>query len=171
MEEVDYCGSASRVSAIPHTGPALKILAEAGWLNVIITNQSGIGRGYFSEIDYEAVNEELFRQLGFRTEAAYFCPDTPEKKTRRRKPGTGMIEEASRDLGIDPAISWFVGDKTSDIACGKAAGCRTILVLTGYGEDHRDSHPDHIVTDAAAAANLILSNPAQAGAAGGELTR
>src|SRR5690606_8432443 len=106
----------------------------AGWAPIIITNQSGIGRGYFTTDDYQAVNAELFRQLG-RSLPAYHCPDHPEAPTPRRKPGTGMVAEAVRDHGVDPAQSWFVGDKAVDIACGRTAGCRTILVRTGYGKN------------------------------------
>lgn len=159
MAEVDYCGSPAHVRAFPSAGNALRSLEQEGWINVIITNQSGIGRGYFSQSDYEAVNEELFHQLGVRTAGTYFCPETPEQATHRRKPFTGMVEEACRDLAIDPKKSWFVGDKTSDIACGKAAGCRTILVLTGYGAEHRTSAPNHVAADAAGAASIILSQP------------
>jgi histidinol-phosphate phosphatase family protein len=158
MEEVDYCGDPARVTVIAGAGPAIRDLKSAGWLNVVITNQSGIGRGYFSVADYEAVNAELIRQLGSSWDAAYFCPEAPPSPSRRRKPGAGMLEEACRDLHIDPRQSWLVGDKTSDIACGREFGCRTILVLTGYGNHHTACEPDFTVDDAAQAARLILES-------------
>ncbi len=156
MREDDYCGHPSRVHAIPGAGAALAELHASGWLNVLITNQSGIGRGYFTFADYEAVNAELFRQLG-QTLPAYCCADHPDTPTPRRKPGAGMIEEAVRDHGIDPAKSWMIGDKDIDIACGRAAGCRTILVLTGYGEKHRGCGADFIAANVAEAARRILT--------------
>lgn len=157
MREEDHCDHPSRVHAIPGAADALAKLHGQGWMNVIITNQSGIGRGYFTVEQYKAVNEELFRQLNHTIDATYFCADHPNTPTPRRKPGTGMIEEAARDHGIDPARSWYIGDKDIDIACGKNAGCRTILVLTGYGEKHRDCGADFIAQDVVEAINHILT--------------
>ena len=88
--------------------------------------------------EYEAVNAELFRQLGGGIDAVYFCPEHPENATVRRKPGTGMLEEAKRDHQIAVEKSWFIGDKDTDVLCGRRAGCKTILVLTGYGKNYRD---------------------------------
>lgn len=155
MEEVDYCGSPELVRVIPGAGQALARLSEAGWKNVLITNQSGIGRGYFSEQDYQAVNARLFELLGITMDGVYFCPDV--QPTPRRKPAPGMVHEACRDLGIDPSRSWFVGDKPADIECGKTVGCRTILVKTGYGSGHLDCGADHIAENSTSAADLILS--------------
>lgn len=158
MEEVHYCNDPAKVRAFPAAAAALKKLREAGWLNVIITNQSGIASGKISLQEYQAVEAELSRQLGRLVDAVYFCPDSPAAPTHRRKPGTGMIEEAIRDLGIDPARSWMVGDKDIDIACGRAAGCRTILVKTGYGTRHASSEPDIFTDDIAEAAKIILTS-------------
>lgn len=160
MREVDYCGDPAFVEAIPGAGDALRDLSSHGWLHVIITNQSGIGRGFFSEEDFHAVNDELFRQLGVNPDAVYFCPDAPQAASSRRKPSPTMVIEACRDLGIDPTQSWFVGDKEVDIDCGRASGCRTILVLTGYGADCAATcRPDFIEPSAPAAARRILSAP------------
>ena len=156
MDEMNYCDDPSHVRAVPGAATCLAELHNDGWLNIIVTNQSGIGRGYFTTADYEAVNAELFRQLGGAIDAAYFSPDHPDHATRRRKPGTGMIEEASRDHGVAPEKSWFVGDKDSDIICGRNAGCRTILVLTGYGRQHRDCGANFIARDIVEAAQIIF---------------
>lgn len=156
MREEDYCDHPSRVHAIPGAAAAMARLQAAGWLAVILTNQSGIGRGYFTSADYEAVNAELFRQLG-RPLPAYCCADHPDTPTPRRKPGTGMLDEAAREHLVDPARSWMVGDKDIDIACGRAAGCRTILVLTGYGEKYRNCGADHVAQDVVEAIDLILA--------------
>jgi D-glycero-D-manno-heptose 1,7-bisphosphate phosphatase len=159
MDEVNFCGGPAKVRAMPGAAESLAELRRHGWLNVMITNQSGIGRGLFSVADYQAVNAELFRQLGGAIDAAYFCPERPDKATARRKPGTGMIEEAKRDYQIAIEKSWFVGDKDSDILCGRNAGCKTILVLTGYGHDHRDCGPHFIAKDIVEAAQIILREP------------
>jgi D-glycero-D-manno-heptose 1,7-bisphosphate phosphatase len=157
MREEDYCDHPSRVHAFPAAAEALRELRAQGWLCVMITNQSGIGRGYFTEADYEAVNAELFRQLGTPMDAVYCCADHPDTPTPRRKPGTGMLDEAVRDLGIDSKQSWLIGDKDIDIACGRAAGCRTVLVLTGYGEKYRACGADHVAKDVAEAIQFILA--------------
>jgi len=159
MEEVDYCRDPAHVRAFPGLAAELRKLKDQGWKIIIITNQSGIGRGYFTTEEYQAVQAELERQLGGIIDATYFCPDHPDLPSTRRKPAPGMVEEAARDWDIDLAASWFVGDKSVDVDCGKAAGCRTILVLTGYGQSQAEKiQPDHITPDALAAIELILSS-------------
>ncbi len=171
MEEVNYCADPALVRVFPGTAAALRRLTQAGYLCVIITNQAGIGRGYFSETAYQAVQCELLRQLECQeTEkpvpftpliaASYFCPDAPSTLSARRKPEPGMVLEAARDLNIDLARSWFVGDKRADVECGQRAGTRTILVQTGYGEKEakNGAAPHFIAKDVVAAAALILQN-------------
>jgi D-glycero-D-manno-heptose 1,7-bisphosphate phosphatase len=134
MEEVNYCADPSRVRVFSGVREALRVLKEAGFLNIVVSNQSGIGRGYFSEAQYHAVQRELLRQLGEGSiDAGYFCPDAPETPSTCRKPEPGMLLEAARDLGIDLGRSVMVGDKTSDIECARRAGTRSVLVATGYG--------------------------------------
>jgi len=157
MEEVHYCNDPASVRAVPGAAATLARLRAAGWLNIIVTNQSGLASGKILPFQYEAVEAELGRQLGGFVDATYFCPDAPQSPTPRRKPGTGMLEEAAHDHGIDLSQSWMVGDKNIDIACGRTAGCRTILVLTGYGEKHAGCGADFVVRDAAEAAERILS--------------
>ena len=91
-------------------------------------------------------------------DAVYFCADAASAPGPRRKPGTGMIEEAVRDLGIDRSRSWMVGDKDIDIECGRAAGCRTILVRTGYGAGHLASNPDFVADGIRGAVDFILQH-------------
>jgi D-glycero-D-manno-heptose 1,7-bisphosphate phosphatase len=157
MEEMHFSADLSKVHAIAGAGHSLAELRRHGWLNVMITNQSGIARGFFTVEEYEAVNAELFRQLGGGIDAVYFCPEHPENATARRKPGTGMLEEATRDHQIAVEKSWFIGDKDTDILCGQRAGCKTILVLTGYGKNHQDCRPDHVAKDIAEAAHIVLA--------------
>jgi len=159
MEEVHYCSDPAMVRAFPGAADGLRRLREEGWLNVVVTNQSGLASGKFSLSQYRAVESELNRQLGGFVDAVYFCADSPSAPSPRRKPGTGMIEEAARDLRIDQSKSWMVGDKDIDIACGRAAGCRTILVRTGYGHAHAaSSNPDHVADGIAEAVDLILAD-------------
>ena len=192
MEEVHYCADPALVRLFPGTAEALRRLTERGFLCVIITNQSGIGRGMITEAQYHAVQAELLRQLGTQEEenqklrnsgeekkhatapslnsqpstlnsliaATYFCPDAPPTPSPRRKPEPGMALEAARDLGIDLARSWFVGDKAADVECGARAGTRTILVQTGYGssEAAKQISPDFVAKEIVAAVEIILQN-------------
>jgi D-glycero-D-manno-heptose 1,7-bisphosphate phosphatase len=157
MEEAHYCGDPARVRVIPDVPDALRALKAAGYRLVIITNQSGIGRGYYSLADYEAVQARLFELLGpDLIEATYFCPESPETPSTRRKPAPGMVLEAARDLGLDLERSWFIGDKAVDVQCGRAAGAKPILVQTGYGKLADATGAEFVAKDFASAAAYIL---------------
>jgi len=157
MREVEYCGDPALVEVFPEATDALRLLKRSGYKLIIITNQSGIARGYFSESDYRAVEREFFRQLGDDLiDGTYYCPDLPETDSPRRKPAPAMIFEAQRDHGLDLARSYFIGDKSSDIGCGRNAGTKTILVQTGYGEKEIGCGADWIARDLAHAAKIIL---------------
>jgi D-glycero-D-manno-heptose 1,7-bisphosphate phosphatase len=156
MEEVDHCHEPEKVRAIPGAAEALAKARREGWLTIIITNQSGIGRGYFTKEDFDAVQRELLSQLGGCIDGAYMAPDHPNNATLRRKPGPGMLLEAAADFGIDLPASFMIGDRGSDIQAGRAAGCRTILVLTSYGKEHQDCGADFVVEDVTAAIELAL---------------
>ncbi|MDP9003158.1 MAG: HAD family hydrolase [Verrucomicrobiota bacterium] len=157
MREVDYCGDPAHVEVFPGAADALARLKRSGYKLVIITNQSGIGRGYFGEDDYRAVEREFLRQLGDGLiDGTYYCADLPETKSTRRKPEPGMIFEAQRDHQLDLTRSYFIGDKTSDIGCGRNAGVQTILVQTGYGAREMDCRADFIARDLIQAAEIIL---------------
>jgi D-glycero-D-manno-heptose 1,7-bisphosphate phosphatase len=157
MEEVDYCNDPKRVRVFPGTLGALQRLRSAGWWTVVVTNQSGLAKGRISPEQYAAVNAEFLRQLPGAIDAVYFAPDHPEKPTPRRKPGIGMLEEAARDHGIDLARCWMIGDKAIDVECGRNAGCRTILVRTGYGAGLEDTGADFVCEDVVAASDMILA--------------
>jgi histidinol-phosphate phosphatase family protein len=156
MEEVNYCDDPARVRVYPGVPEALRSMKQAGWRTFIVTNQAGIGRGLMTEAQYRAVQEELMRQLGpGAIDAVYFCPDVPGIPSARRKPEPGMVWEAAAEYDIDVSSSYFIGDKDSDIECGRRAGARTILVLTGYGAQQR-CEPDFVAPDLTEAAGLIL---------------
>lgn len=158
MRDVDYCGDPDEVEVFPQAAAALGRLKQSGYKLIIITNQSGIGRGYFSEADYRAVEAEFLRQLGDGLiDASYYCPDLPDPNSTRRKPAPGMIFEAQTERHLDLTRSWFVGDKASDVECGRNAGVRTILVQTGYGAGETHCGADWIARDLAHAAEIILA--------------
>jgi len=157
MEEVNYCNDPKRVRVFPGTVGALQRLRHAGWLTVVVTNQSGLARGKISPEQYAAVNAEFLRQLPGGIDAVYFCADHPERPTPRRKPGSGMLEEAARNHGIDLSRSWMIGDKDIDVECGRRAGCRTILVRTGYGAELENTGADFVHEDIVSASNMILA--------------
>ncbi len=157
IHEVHYCSDPARVRAFEDTPRALIKLADAGFALIIITNQSGIGRGYFTHDDFQRVQEEVLRQLRpAAITGTYYDDSDPQSPGDRRKPSPRMVEEAAREHGLDPGRSFFVGDKKSDIDCGKNAGLRTVLVETGYGKEHADCGADAVVPDILAAADWIL---------------
>ena len=157
IEEAHYCSNPSQVRAIQGATEALLKLAKAGFALVIVTNQSGIGRGYFTHDDYNRVHEEVLWQLKpAMLTASYYDESAPDQPSARRKPSIAMLEEAAREHALDLSRSWMVGDKTSDIECGKNAGLRTVLVETGHGKDHLGCGADAVVPDIGFAADFIL---------------
>lgn len=159
MTDVDYCKDPEKVFLHPGVHEALARLKSAGFKNIVITNQSGIGRGYMTEQQYREVEAEVARQIGpGLLDATYFCPDAPWEPSTRRKPQPGMVLEATEKHGIDLARSFFVGDKISDVECGRNAGVRTILVQTGYGEAAAGGSQDFVAKDVVAAVDIILKS-------------
>jgi D-glycero-D-manno-heptose 1,7-bisphosphate phosphatase len=157
MRDVDYCGDIKDVEVFEGVSAALRKLKECGYKLVVITNQSGIARGYFTEEQYRAVEAEVSRQVGEGLiDATYFCPHLPESDCKCRKPSPEMIFHASRDHGIDLARSFFIGDKKSDLQCGCTAGVKTILVRTGYGNETDHALADFVAQDLNHAAEIIL---------------
>jgi len=158
MREVNYCADPKQVEIFPGVPEALVRLKDAGYKLIVISNQAGIGRGYFTEAQYRLVEAEVARAVLPATfDGVYFCPDRPDLATERRKPAPGMVFEAQRDHGIDLARSFFIGDKAIDIECGRNAGVRTVLVRTGYGANETGAAPDWIAEDFSAAADIILN--------------
>ena len=156
MEEVVYCRDPADVHVYPGVPEALRRLKAAGFATIVITNQAGIGRGIFSEEQYRAVQAEFLRQVGEHLiDATYYCSDPPGVPSKRRKPEPGMVLEAASDHSIDLARSFFIGDKSVDIECGRRAGTRTIQVLTGYGAA-QPCQPDRLAADVTQAVNLLL---------------
>jgi D-glycero-D-manno-heptose 1,7-bisphosphate phosphatase len=156
MEEVNYCSDPAKVRVYPGASDALRQLRAAGWRVFVITNQAGIGRGLITEEQYQAVHQEFLRQLGADlVDAVYYCPDPPNVLSPRRKPQPGMVLEAAEEFAIDLSASYLVGDKAIDIECGRRAGTRTVLVLTGYGRE-QSCEADFIARDAVEAVRWIV---------------
>ena len=157
MDDVGYCNDPATVRLFPGVPEALRGLKARGFCTVIITNQSGIGRGRITTEQYAAVHARLLALLGpGLIDATYFCPDHADEPSARRKPSPAMVIDAARDLGLDLARSWFVGDKAIDVQCGLAAGCRPVLVLTGEGAGADAAGAVHVAKDFASAAAFIL---------------
>ncbi len=160
--EKNYLSDPEGVELLPGAVEGLRRLAEAGYRFVVITNQSGVGRGYFPLSAVEAVNERLVSLLeteGIRLDGVYVCPHAPDEKCACRKPQIGMIRKAASELGFDVSGCWVVGDKAVDVELGKNAGAKAILVRTGYGASLESSlpvAPDAVADNLAAVADVIL---------------
>ena len=159
MREVNYCRDPADVRLFDGAAEALRRLRDAGFVLVIITNQSGIARGLLTVADFEKVQARLLKLLGGDLIAAtYMCPDGPAGESGRRKPSPVMVHESARDLGLDLPRSWFVGDKQIDVQCGLAAGTRAVLVQTGHGAGEDAAGAHFVAKDIASAAEFILSD-------------
>lgn len=142
-EECGYLHRVEMCRFIPRAIEAVALLNGAGFQVVVVTNQSGIARGYYTEADMENLHAFMAEQMqggGARVDAWYFCPHHPDFQSPAddclcRKPLPGMLLQAAADLEIDLSSSWMVGDKLADVIAGNSAGCRSILVLTGYGRE------------------------------------
>lgn len=129
----------------PFAADSINLLKEKGFLVILITNQSGIGRGYFDENALFQIHRKLVEELkkkGAKLDAIYFCPHISEDKCACRKPKPGMILQAAEDFSIDLQKSWMIGDKAVDVKTGIKAGTKTALVLTGYGEKEVETVKD-----------------------------
>jgi D-glycero-D-manno-heptose 1,7-bisphosphate phosphatase len=158
MRDVDYCGDPAEVELLDGASAALRRLKENGFKIIIVTNQSGIGRGYFNTEQYRAVEAEVARQLGQNViDATYHCPHLPEDSCKCRKPAPEMILQAAREHDLDLARSFLIGDKGSDIECGHNAGVKAILVRTGYGKTADSCLADFVGKDLSEAATFILA--------------
>ena len=143
IEQVEYLRDPDAVKLTPGAAEALKLIHQNGFLAVVVSNQSGIARKKFTLDELMAVQERLYALLaeqGEKIDGFYFCPHDPHVDVCPcRKPKPGMILQAARELGIDVAASYMIGDRPADIETGIAAGCRDCaMVLTGYGEGTAD---------------------------------
>lgn len=171
VEERGYLDRLDLLSVFPWSADAIRLLNRAGFATVVATNQSAIARGLIDESFLHDVHRALDTRLGIaRIDRYYYCPHLPEAEVeqfrtvcRCRKPGPGLIEQACREMNLDPARSFMVGDRWLDVACGQAAGTKTILVRTGHGA-REEAHPpadvraDGILNNLMEAVGWILRN-------------
>jgi D-glycero-D-manno-heptose 1,7-bisphosphate phosphatase len=157
IEEVGYLDRPERVVFYPWTIDAIRVLNRAGIAVVMVTNQSGVARGFFAEAVVDEVHRHMAAMLaegGARIDAYYYCPHHPDGKVPGyaqvcdcRKPGRALVDRAVREFGIDPARSFVVGDRWVDVALAHTIGAGAILVRTGYGMSEELKPPANLTAD------------------------
>jgi D,D-heptose 1,7-bisphosphate phosphatase len=178
IHEADYLKSLAQVKFIRGTYAALTLLKKCGFKIIVVTNQSGVARGFFSEEFVHATHEFMQKKMRAHNagaDAFYYCPHHPEGKIKKyakpcrcRKPGTGMLEQAAKDFNLDLKHSYMIGDHASDIQMGKKKGLKSIFVLTGHGDHElgrlmeRDVRPDLVAPTVREAAKWIVKDSPRA---------
>jgi len=172
-EQMGYINHTCRFKLLPGAAAAIKKLNDAGIPVVVVSNQSGLARGYFPAELLTAVNDKMNKELaetGAHVDGIYYCPHHPEAEDERfratcdcRKPKPGLVLQASEEMGLDPEQSYLVGDRWSDIKTAANCGATSILVRTGYGRGdeqyigpQQEIQPDFKVDDLLEAVTLIL---------------
>ncbi len=176
IKDAGYIADPDDVDLLPGSAEAIQRFAEAGYLIVVASNQSGIARGRFDETDLERIHErfeELLSEEGVSLDGAYYCPylDGSEATVRRyrrdselRKPKPGMLLQAARELNVDLKRSWMIGDSPGDVQAGTRAGCKTVYLTHGNGNRGAgDFVATHVVTDLREAADVVLGPRAKRG--------
>jgi D-glycero-D-manno-heptose 1,7-bisphosphate phosphatase len=159
--ERHYLSDPEQVALLPMVASGLRQLREMGLGLVVVTNQSGIGRGFFDTTRLALIHRRLCALLkrdGIQLDGIYFCPHTPEDDCVCRKPKTGLLERAAKELDFDPEDSFVIGDKPCDIELGQRVGAATFLVRTGYGAQVAADptvSPDYVVDGVWEAAQVI----------------
>lgn len=163
--EKSYVTASEQLEIFSYTAKCIAMIKKKGYLTIVITNQSGVARGLFSEEELIKMNQFLLKETG--VDAIYYCPHYEQgiipkytKPCSCRKPGIGMIELACKDFDIDLTKSYMVGDRASDILTGQRAGVKTILVESGYGSSKLEEQvtPDYILDDLRDVAELLTGN-------------
>jgi D-glycero-D-manno-heptose 1,7-bisphosphate phosphatase len=167
-EEMGYINHLSRFVLLPKTAAGIRLLNEAGVPVVVVTNQSGAARGYFSPGLVEIVHrrlKDLLAAEGARVDAIYTCLHGPQDGCPCRKPKPGLLQAAARELHLDLARSYLVGDRHVDVQTAANAGAKGLLVLTGYGRGEYEQFattwevkPAHVAADLLEAARWILAD-------------
>ncbi len=161
-EDVGYLKSWEEFRFIPGSKEAISLLCDNGFSVIVVTNQSGIARGYFSENDLLEIHKKMKREIelsGGRIDGIYYCSHMADYGCRCRKPDTGMLEQAASQYNLDFSSCYVIGDKPIDIEMGKRAGCKTILVRTGYGSSYSGPEPDFVADNLLDAARMIRNSP------------
>lgn len=159
IEEVNFLSRLEDLRFFPFTDEAIRLLKENGFLIIVVTNQSGIGRKIFEQASMHEIHEKIQEELTERVDEFYFCPHLPSAGCACRKPKLGMIETACGHFPIDLENSWIIGDKAIDVETGFNAGIKTALVLTGYGRKAAQAlerKPDVVAENLLEAVKLII---------------
>lgn len=165
ISDPGYLSDPAQVALLPGVAAALRTLVSDGFALVVITNQSGIGRGLYSQSDFIAVQAELERQLeleGVRLDLVLHCPHMADAGCQCRKPGTALYREATARLDIDLSRSWFIGDRPGDLLPAALLGGRASLVRTGVGARHADEVEElglHVADDLGGAVTYLQGQP------------
>ncbi len=158
-EDVEYLHEPEKFKLCPNVIEGLKMLQNQGYKLVIVTNQAGIGQGYFTKEDFYKINREMFKQVGpqgIKFSKIYYCPHSITENCNCQKPKTGMIERAQKDLNIEMEKSYIIGDTNKDIICGKNSGLKTIGILTG--QNKKFDNADFVAKDLIEVAKWIQKN-------------
>jgi D-glycero-D-manno-heptose 1,7-bisphosphate phosphatase len=160
-EDVGYPKKPEHIRLLPGAGDALAKIKEKGYLLIIVSNQSGIGRGIINEDEAEQVHNEVTSSLseyGVKIDAAYYCPHDPDERCSCRKPSPEMLFRAANELDIDLHGSFMVGNEEADIEAGKRAGCQTILLASYQTSSDIKNLPDFVAANWQAALRFILNS-------------
>ena len=170
VEDVGYMNSPDQIRFIPGSIEAIKMLYQAGYKVVVITNQAGVARGLVTEDMLQTIDKTMHKWIlngGAHLDGIYYCPHHPEhgvypyKQTCEcRKPHPGLIKRAKRDLEIDLTQSFMIGDKATDVEAGKRVGIKTVFVLSGHGNEEKSritEKPDHVSPNLLDAVKWVLS--------------
>ena len=163
IEEVNFLSRVDDLSVFPYTRESVDLLKQQGYIVIVVTNQSGIGRGIYDEAAMHSIHEEMQSELDGAFDAFYFCPHLPCDGCTCRKPNLGMIEAARADFAIDMQRSWMIGDKRIDVETGLNAKLRTAMVMTGYGKKHfaeLTDYPDVVGRDLLEVVKEIIKHSA-----------
>lgn len=159
-KDVPYCRRPEDLELFPNTARAIRLLNEHGYKVIVITNQSGVARGYFTEGMLDLIHQKMLKQLAEKAahiDGIYYCPHHPDDNCECRKPKPKMVLQAVQEHDIDLKRSFMVGDKPHDIQLGKNAGCRTVLIPDNPDETGpEECSPDYTAADIYEAALWII---------------
>jgi len=158
-KDVHYTKDERQFELLPKVAEAIKLLNKAGLKVIVVTNQSGIARGFFTEEDLQRIHKRMLNELlkkGAKIDAIYYCPHHPNDNCNCRKPKTGMLRRAAKDFDLDLKRCFMIGDRKVDVETGRNAGCISILISNSDTEPDASLYADYVANDLHEAANFII---------------